>query len=208
MDRQRGQSRRGGRSARAWPTDDARRRARLVSPSGLASGGARPWLPGAAADPGPVRAAGAARAVAAPGVPGAPGLPALLGPSGARRVLVVEDGHTCTDLLTDVLRGEGYTITAADSVFGTAALARRLASDAILLDLELPYRSGAALLAQLHADHRTAHIPVLVIAAFPEALTAERRAMATAVLTKPLRPGALVEAVRAACAPVRSERRA
>jgi DNA-binding response OmpR family regulator len=81
----------------------------------------------------------------------------------ARRVLVIEDDPHIKDLLTDVLTGDGFSVTAADSVLGAATLIRRLRPCAIVLDLGLPYRSGASLLTDLKGDAETAHIPVIVV---------------------------------------------
>ena len=117
-----------------------------------------------------------------------------------RRVLVIEDDRTFQDLLTEVLHEAGYDVTATDSVLGTAKLVRRQRPDVILLDLGLPFRSGASLLTELKADPRTADIPILVVSGSADALTPERRALATAVIAKPVEIDALVAAVGAACA--------
>jgi DNA-binding response OmpR family regulator len=117
------------------------------------------------------------------------------------RVLIIEDDPDFRALLAHVLEQEGYAATAADSVLGAAALARRLRPAAILLDLGLPYRSGASLLAELKADPRAADIPVLVVSGMPEVLPAERRALAAGVIDKAAGLPRLLAAVRAACAP-------
>ena len=114
-------------------------------------------------------------------------------------ILVIEDDPDHQRLLTDVLELSGYAVTVADCALGAAALARRLQPDLILLDLGLPYRSGASLLAELKADPRTAKIPVLVVSAATESLSDERRTMAAAVISKPFSPRALLEAMSVAC---------
>jgi DNA-binding response OmpR family regulator len=119
--------------------------------------------------------------------------------AAGRRVLVIEDDAHIKDLLTDVLTGDGFAVTGADSVLGAAALVRRLRPCAIVLDLGLPYRSGASLLTDLKADPETAGIPVIVVSALPETLTPERRALATAVLAKPISIRDLLRAVHAVC---------
>ncbi len=127
-----------------------------------------------------------------------------LGPGdhNGRRVLVIEDDPHITDLLSDVLAGDGYTVTSADSVLGASTLIRRFRPCAIVLDLGLPYRSGASLLSDLKADPETAQIPVIVVSALPETLTAERRALAARVLAKPISIRDLLRAVHDACPPV------
>jgi CheY-like chemotaxis protein len=114
-------------------------------------------------------------------------------------VLVIEDDAGIRELLTDLLQGDGYAVTATDSALGAATLVRRLLPRVILLDLGLPYRSGGALLHDLKADPATAGIPILVVSALAETLTPERRALTAGVVAKPFSPDTLLGAVRSAC---------
>ena len=115
-----------------------------------------------------------------------------------QRVLVVEDDPAFASLLTHLLDGDGYAVTATDSALGAVGLVRRLRPRVILLDLALPYRSGVSLLDKLKADRGTRDIPVVVVSGFTEWLTDERRATAAAVLAKPCAAGELLAAVRVA----------
>ena len=116
----------------------------------------------------------------------------------ARHILVVEDDPHLSDVIGDILRAGGFEVTISTSGFGVAGLARRLNPCAILLDLGLPFRPGTSVLADLKADPRTAGIPVLVLSGMTEALSAERRAQATAVLSKPLDMRMLLDAIGSA----------
>ena len=122
--------------------------------------------------------------------------------SPARRaapvVLVIEDDPDIGALLSDLLRGAGYAVRVVDTALGVRGEIERLHPVAIVLDLGLPYCSGAALLADLKADPVTAPIPVLVVSAYLECLSADRAALATTVLAKPFAPLDLLAAVRAA----------
>src|SRR2546430_11729672 len=118
---------------------------------------------------------------------------------GRARVLVVEDEPDIVNVVKDLLSSAGYDVSSTDSVFGAAALVRQLDPCVILLDLGLPYRPGTMLLAELKADPRTADVPVLIISGLPETLTEERRAQATAVLTKPVDMTTLLDAIQHAC---------
>ena len=120
---------------------------------------------------------------------------------GPPRVLVIEDDRDVRVLLTEILTEAGYAVTATESAIGAMALARDLEPCVILLDLGLPYRSGASLLAELKADAATADIPVIVVSAMPQVLTAQRRALAADIIEKPFDVQDLVDRVRARCRP-------
>ena len=119
--------------------------------------------------------------------------------SRTARVLLVEDDPEIRELLGLLLRAQGYAVEAVDSAIGAAALVGRVRPDVILLDLGLPFRSGAALLEALKADPSTAGIPVVVVSAVAEALGPRRRDLAHAVIAKPFRTDELLEAVAGAC---------
>lgn len=112
------------------------------------------------------------------------------------RMLIVEDDRTTVDMLIDLFGAEGFEVVATESVLGAASLLRQLSPEVIILDLGLPYRSGAAFLTDLKADPRTQHIPIVVLSALPDSLTPERRQLAAAVLAKPFNVRTLVSTVR------------
>ena len=118
--------------------------------------------------------------------------------SGARRALIVEDDEGIAELWALVLGEDGFVVERRDSALGLAALLRAWRPDVVLLDLGLPYRSGAAVLADLKADPQTAAIPVVVVSAAPDTLPAEHRSRAAAVLRKPVGLQALRAAVHTA----------
>ena len=47
---------------------------------------------------------------------------------------------------------------------------RRLRPDAVLLDLGLPYRSGATVLQEIKLDPQTRDVPVVIVSAMTETL--------------------------------------
>jgi two-component system OmpR family response regulator len=114
------------------------------------------------------------------------------------RVLIIEDDETLGELLATALGTGGYAVETMGAAIGALALVRGLEPHAITLDLGLPYRSGAALLAELKAHRDTAGIPVVVVSELVEILPAHRRAQAAAVLEKPVDLEDLLGAVRAA----------
>jgi CheY-like chemotaxis protein len=129
------------------------------------------------------------------------------GPSGLKteaghalvRLVVVEDDPGVRDYLTDLLTDEGYDVVAVESALGAVARIRQVQPSAILLDLGLPYLSGASLLSQLAQDRTTAGTPIIVVSAHHEILPPGRRALVAAIVPKPIDPEVLLDAVRRAC---------
>ena len=115
----------------------------------------------------------------------------------APRILVVEDDPGSAALLVDVLGEEGYAVSVLPSALGVRGEIARLRPVAIVLDLGLPYCSGATLLADLKADPLTAPIPVVVVSALLEALPPGRAALASARLAKPFAVQDLLAALQA-----------
>jgi two-component system cell cycle response regulator DivK len=70
-------------------------------------------------------------------------------------------------------------------------LAQRLAPALIVVDLDLPHRSGLSLLVALKADPRTAGIPVIGLTAWAEQITPARQPLLVALVPKPGSPDAL-----------------
>jgi two-component system KDP operon response regulator KdpE len=116
----------------------------------------------------------------------------------AVRTLVVEDDPEIAELYASFLASEGFAVERCESALGLQALLRRWRPDVILLDLGLPFRSGATLLLDLKADPQTAEIPVVIVSAAPEALAPDRAALAAAVLPKPVALKRLLATVRGA----------
>jgi DNA-binding response OmpR family regulator len=116
-----------------------------------------------------------------------------------QRVLIVEDDPGCRALLQAIFVSNGFRVTSTDSVLGASELIERLRPNVIVLDLALPYRSGASWLVELKSNPGTAQIPVVILSAHPTVLPAARRRMAHAVLGKPFQTSLLMAAIRSAC---------
>jgi PAS domain S-box-containing protein len=110
--------------------------------------------------------------------------------SGPRRtVLYIEDNLSNLTLVQRILahRPDVHLVTAMQGTMGID-LAREHRPDLVLLDLDLPDISGRNILTELRLDHRTAHIPIVIVSA--DASPAQVRRLiesgARAYLTKPL----------------------
>jgi two-component system cell cycle response regulator DivK len=105
-----------------------------------------------------------------------------------KRILIAEDKATSRELLRTVLEHQGYSVT--EAVNGEEALqqARTEIPDLILLDLQMPVRSGYEVLSELRREQRFTSVPIVAVTA--SAMQGDReKAMAAGFngyLTKPL----------------------
>ena len=79
----------------------------------------------------------------------------------AKRILVVEDNELNMKLMCDVLSVNGYDVTqAADGEFALNLL-KNMDFDLILLDMQMPKKSGYEVLAEIEKD-----IPIIIVSAY------------------------------------------
>lgn len=101
------------------------------------------------------------------------------------QVLIVEDSHPTANQIARYLSELGAIATIHAQGEGAVEQALHADPDVIILDLLLPHLSGWDVLAQLKADPRTQHIPVLIISVVDE--KAQALAMgASEYLVKPI----------------------
>jgi CheY-like chemotaxis protein len=105
-----------------------------------------------------------------------------------KRILIADDKATSRELLRTVLEKQGYMVTEAAD--GGEALEKVQAEtpDLILLDLQMPVRSGYEVLGELRQNPRYASLPVIALTA--SAMPGDReKALAagfTAYIAKPV----------------------
>ena len=81
-------------------------------------------------------------------------------------VLVVDDDLAIREVVSEVLRDEGYDVTcAADGVQAMDAMRRAPRPDLVLLDLMMPVMSGWEVLEQVHDDSDLSRVPIVVVSA-------------------------------------------
>jgi PAS domain S-box-containing protein len=110
-------------------------------------------------------------------------------------VLVIEDELSARELLCSYLEPFGIRTECAGAAAEGIEKARSLRPDAILLDLQLPGRSGWRVLEDLRAGAETRAIPVFMTSV----LDFDKKAMArgaTGYLQKPLKKEAVIRALR------------
>jgi DNA-binding NtrC family response regulator len=112
--------------------------------------------------------------------------------SNDQAILVVDDDSAMREMLADLLREEGYSVTEAEAVDAALRLATEQEFDVVLSDIKMPGRSGLELLGEMRQLRPAT--PVVLMTAFGsiDAAVDAMRAGATDYLTKPFEPEAVL----------------
>lgn len=116
-----------------------------------------------------------------------------------KNVLIVEDDQAVREMIKDILEIEGYQVaTAVDGREGIERL-KSLSPNpcVILLDLMMPETSGWQFLDFQRSNPKLSGIPVIVCSAYSESA---KTVKANAIVEKPVKLTALLDAVHAFCA--------
>ena len=108
-------------------------------------------------------------------------------PGGAcagKHILLVDDDSTERDSLKEVLVEEGYVVIPAENGQQALDLANRWSVDLVLLDLNMPVKSGWDTFEQLTREHPI--LPIIIITARPNQAFTALSAGAGALLEKPM----------------------
>ena len=113
-------------------------------------------------------------------------------------VLLVEDHETSADGYAQLLTASGYCVVRAKNGYEALAEVSRDPPSLVVLDLKLPKLDGWELLERLKGDSSISSIPVVVVTGdpLPSHHEVARSRGAAAVLTKPIEPNDLLDAVR------------
>jgi DNA-binding response OmpR family regulator len=114
-------------------------------------------------------------------------------PWGDRYILVVEDDQALRDLYRSTLRAAGYAVVGVEDGLDALRVIERGKPHAVVLDLALPRLGGREVLSDLRANATTRNIPIIIVTGM-EYSEVDPNDFAC-VLTKPVSPNALVEAV-------------
>lgn len=113
------------------------------------------------------------------------------------RVLIVDDNAINRRVLQGMLRKQNVALLTASDGEEALATARRESPNLILLDIMMPAKDGYEVCAELKADPRTAHIPVIFLSALSETADKIRGLELGAVdyITKPFDQGEVLARV-------------
>lgn len=114
-------------------------------------------------------------------------------------VVIVEDNAMNMKLLDQALSIAGYRTVKSTDGEGLVELA--VGSNVVLMDIQLPKRSGVDLLKELREDSRTSKVPVLAVTAFadPESVNGFLAEGFNQVITKPISVRRLLDEIDSYC---------
>lgn len=110
-----------------------------------------------------------------------------------RPVLIVDDEPPILALLRDVLVDEGFVVVTANNGPAALYLLQQTTVSLVLMDFMMPNLNGIELADLLHADPRTAEVPLILMSAV---LPPEVGTQFVAVVAKPFALDIVVRLVR------------
>ncbi len=117
-----------------------------------------------------------------------------------KKILVVEDDRSIRHLLSEILKGAGYSIESAADGVEALEKVKQKKFDLMLLDVWMPRMNGLELLARLREQAEKPRVVVMTADNTPETLLRAIREQAYQYVAKPFQPKALLELVDAALA--------
>src|ERR1700736_5270798 len=88
-----------------------------------------------------------------------------------RVALVVDDDIFVQSALAELLTEDGYDVHTASNGFSAVRMALECRPQVVLLDLVMPERSGAEVIAELRGDAATRDTAIVVVTGNPQMLT-------------------------------------
>jgi CheY-like chemotaxis protein len=114
-------------------------------------------------------------------------------------ILVIEDYTDTRELLSVLLRREGYHVIEAEDGIEGLLKAGWVYPDLILMDLSLPEMDGVEVARRIHAQGKLSHVPIFVVSAYlTEAVKADVEAAGcVATFGKPFDPEVILDQIAA-----------
>ena len=81
------------------------------------------------------------------------------------QILVVEDQAATSDLIEEILKGEGYEVKVVDTLTKARANLSRALPELLILDRSLPDGDGLELCHELRKEEKSANLPLLILTA-------------------------------------------
>ena len=113
-------------------------------------------------------------------------------------VLVVEDSLAQRQMISDLLKGSGLTVTVASDGVEALEQIQRSSPDVVVLDIVMPRMNGYEVCRRLKADPKTQNVPVVMCSSKGEEFDRfwGMKHGADAYIAKPFQPTELIGTVK------------
>lgn len=113
-----------------------------------------------------------------------------------KTVLVIEDEEFIANLVSHILRREGYNVLVASDFKTSIHIIDNSALDMIITDVMLPYTGGLEILEYVKGSEKQKHIPVILVTGMDKEILFSSKIRAEAILTKPFDVSQLLTLVK------------
>lgn len=115
-----------------------------------------------------------------------------------RKVLVVEDSVTQRQMISELLKNSGLTVTVASNGVEALEKLQHYTPDIVVLDIVMPQMNGYEVCRRIKADKKTEHIPVVMCSSKGEEFDRYwgLKQGAAAYIAKPFQPTELIGTVK------------
>ena len=110
-----------------------------------------------------------------------------------KHILIVDDNKDLLTMLTAMLKTRGYRISVSENAENIIPLVKEIRPDIILMDMLLSGADGRDICKQIKADESIASIPLMMLSAYPQAITDCLQAGADEFIEKPFDMKVLLE---------------
>jgi len=117
----------------------------------------------------------------------------------SKKILVVDDEADVRTFLTAVLKKEGYVTVTAEDGMQALEVARQEQPALVILDLQMPNKTGTEFYRNLSKDKTLKDTPIIVVSGLAGRDLALRKPAAS--FDKPIEPRAFIAAVEKAIGP-------
>jgi CheY-like chemotaxis protein len=110
-------------------------------------------------------------------------------------ILIVDDEPDLLELFRAMLRNLHYRIVTAKDTSAALNFLETELPALIILDIAMPFPNGLDLLRTIRANPRYEAVKIMILTAAPGRLTKEDAVLVSALVSKPITPSALEQAV-------------
>jgi len=103
----------------------------------------------------------------------------------SKRILIIDDNKDLLTMLTAMLKTKGYNIVVSETAENIIPFIKETKPDIIMMDMLLSGSDGREVCRQIKADESIASIPLMMLSAYPQAVSDCLQAGADAFIEKP-----------------------